>query len=96
MDYRVEAMVENKVVFSEIARNYSHPTQVVKIAVKNMQAKPKLMTIFVSNTIGEVWVFGVEMMRDGYHARIIKHDYIDKDAVHLIMSGNKMILQAIG
>jgi len=94
MDYKVEVMVDKQVIFSHMYSGYSHPNQVIKLALKEIDKRYDYMSIFVMNKYGEVWNYVIE--RKMGKALPMIHDYKSKKDVLLVFSGNASIFEVLG
>lgn len=92
MDYKIEILVNKKIIFSKIYKGYSHPNQVIKLAVKGLKKQYDYMSVFVMNRYGEVWNYVIEKKR----AWPVFHDFRNKNEVGLVFSGNLDIYELVG
>jgi len=96
MDYKAEVMVNKKLVHSLIYKNYTHPNQVVKLIANKIKNKYDYYNIFVMNTFGEVWHYGVEKTKEGYKAWQLGNDIKNKNQMLMVFSGNTVIADILG
>lgn len=86
MDYKVEVLGTNKTLFEKVYRNMSHPNQAIRKTL-SLNYFNGYLTVYVMNTNGERWVYGVKQQDNTYKTVPISHDYRDKGDVMRVFSG---------
>ena len=95
MDYKVEVIVEKRIIHSKIYPAYSHPNQVVRKAIKAVGTNNDYMQILVVNGFGEVWSYVAEKKGSSYKAWPTGNTVTSKNEVLMAFSGNKSIAELL-
>jgi len=93
MEYKVELLGHNKLLLEDIYKNLSHPNQTVRKAITALPKNNsyKFFTIFIINTRGEVWVYGIEKVGKKYKGFPVDHDFVHKGDAMKAFSGIKSV-----
>jgi hypothetical protein len=93
MDYKVEVVREKNIIFSRVYRGYSHPSQVIRLSLKAIEAKIDYMMIYVINMYGEMWNYAVKKHEGKYKMIPFAHKIGGNREVLLAFSGSKSIAE---
>lgn len=98
MKYKVEVIINKKIVQEFVFDRLSHPRQAIRKAVSTIKDKLNYYIIYISNEYGEVWSYVVrkDISKKTLVRLMKKYGYVvSKDNVDLIFTGNKTIFEVL-